>query len=165
MPNFVADIHTLICKNMKRFIAIMVIMCAIHTTMQAQDYSSAIGVRINNGMSGVSFKHKMNPTDAIEAVLSIPYDGGIGILGLYERHLPVIDEGFNFYYGAGANIGSYDFDNKTRFAMGIDGVVGLEYKINAVPLAFSLDYAPNLNLIGYQNLDLWNFALGIKITF
>ena len=53
----------------------------------------------------------------------------------------------------------------SKFAFGIDGVIGLEYKIPSIPLAFSLDYKPNLNLIEKTKFHALDFGLGVKVTF
>lgn len=77
---------------------------------------------------------------------------------------PVIGEGFEFYYGAGANLGSWDYDDG-EFTFGVNGIIGLEYKIRELPLAFSLDYKPNLNVIGKTGFHAADFGLGIRVAF
>ena len=78
--------------------------------------------------------------------------------------IPVIGEGFEFYYGAGANLGSWDYDDG-EFTFGVNGIIGLEYKIRELPLAFSLDYKPNLNVIGKTGFHAADFGLGIRVAF
>ena len=75
-----------------------------------------------------------------------------------------IGEGFEFYYGAGANLGSWDYDDG-EFTFGVNGIIGLEYKIRELPLAFSLDYKPNLNVIGKTGFHAADFGLGIRVAF
>ena len=75
-----------------------------------------------------------------------------------------IGEGFEFYYGAGANLGSWDYDDG-EFTFGVNGIIGLEYKIREFPLAFSLDYKPNLNVIGKTGFHAADFGLGIRVAF
>ena len=65
---------------------------------------------------------------------------------------------------AGVNIGSWDH-HEGKFTFGINGIVGLEYKVASIPLAFSLDYKPNLNVIGKTGFHAADFGLGIKVTF
>ena len=128
----------------------------------AQSYNWAVGARIGGEQSGISVKHFFNASDAIEGVVGFPYDGAVNFLAMYERHLPVIGEGFSFYYGGGAHIGAWDHD---EFAFGVDGVVGLEYKIKPIPLALSLDYKPSFNLVKHFHWHMVDFGLGIKFTF
>ena len=112
--------------------------------------------------SGITVRHNFDPSNSIEAI--IDFAQGFNLYALYERNIPVIQEGFNFYYGAGANIGAWGHRH-SEFAFGIDGVIGLEYKIPSIPLAFSLDYKPNLNLIEKTKFHALDFGLGVKVTF
>lgn len=135
------------------------------STVSAQDYNWAIGARLGGETSGLSVKYNLDGVNALEGVLSIPYRGGFNVLGMYERNIPVIAPGFNFYYGGGAHLGSWKRDHKSEFVLGVDGIVGLEYKISEVPLAISLDYKPALNIISHTRFYLGDVALGIKVTF
>ena len=49
--------------------------------------------------------------------------------------------------------------------MGVDGVAGLEYSFRKIPLAFSVDYKPSLDVVRDLKLRWDNFGLGIKIIF
>ena len=68
--------------------------------------------------------------------------------GLYEWTQPVINNDFNLYYGVGGHLGAA----ANKFAIGIDAIVGLEYKIPNAPIAFSLDYKPSVN---FMNLNAY----------
>lgn len=146
---------------MKKILALTALLCLAVTLVSAQNYNWAIGARLGTTMSGVSVKHNLNASNAIEGVLSVPYNNGFNVLGLYERHIPIISEGFNFYYGAGAHLGAYNHD----FMLGIDGVVGMEYKFNEVPLALSVDYKPAFNIFENTGFRMLDFSFGIKVTF
>ena len=84
---------------------------------------------------------------------------------LYERNIPVITSGFHFYYGGGVNLGGWEKHGDTKFTAGINGIVGLEYKIASIPLAFSVDYKPCLNFAGHTGFHAADFGLGIKVAF
>ena len=89
---------------------------------------------------------------------------------LYEWNLPVIGDGFLFYYGLGAHIGAAtmskeDSDNYGSMVVGAAGVVGLEYKLYSAPIAFSLDYRPFLNVLPQVRGFIGNVGLGIKVCF
>lgn len=142
----------------KRICMLLASLFVASGVAMAQDYNWAIGVR-GGDMSGISVKARLNKADAIEALLT--FNRGVNIFALYERNVPVICAGFNFYYGAGANLGSWH----NKFTAGIDGVVGLEYKIPTIPLAFSVDYKPCLNFVGHTGFRALDFGLGIKVTF
>ena len=147
---------------MRKFLLLIAMVFAINTGF-AQDYDWAVGVRAGGTNSGLTVKHKMNSSSAVEGVLSIPYDAGFIFTGLYEVYMPVIGDGFNLYYGGGAHVGV--LGNVDRFRLGIDGVVGLEYKIPEVPIAFSLEYKPALDIISHTQFHYTDFALGIKFAF
>ena len=148
---------------MKKILLLVAMVFAINTGF-AQDYNWAVGVRAAGYSSGLSVKHKMNASSAIEGILSIPYDNGFLITGLYEKYVPVISNGFNFYYGGGAHIGSLTHSDD-NFRLGIDGVVGLEYKIPEVPIAFSLDYKPAFDIITDAEFHFTDFGLSVKYVF
>ena len=74
---------------------------------------------------------------------------------------PVINNDFNLYYGVGGHLGAA----ANKFAIGIDAIVGLEYKIPNAPIAFSLDYKPSVNFMNLNAYGLFDLALGIKFTF
>lgn len=132
------------------------------TRLDAQDYNWGIGVRGGIVTSSVSVKYNFDPVSSFEGM--VDFAKGFNIIALYERNLPVIGEGFRFYYGFGANIGSWH-KYRDEFTLGIDGIVGLEYKIPSVPLAFSVDYKPFLNLVGHTKFHADDFGLTVKVAF
>lgn len=150
---------------MKKFLFLLVATIFTTSMVSAQNYNWAIGARLGGQTSGLSVKYNLDAANTIEGVIGIPYDGGFNLLGLYERNIPVITEGFNFYYGAGVHLGSWNRHHNSDFVFGIDGIVGLEYKIKSIPLALSVDYKPALNIIGHTGFYWGDVALGIKITF
>ena len=76
-----------------------------------------------------------------------------------------IDNGFNWYVGAGAGVGAYDAgDYDGTFGL-VAGDIGIEYNFD-IPLLISLDFRPE---IGFNNdfnddLDL-DFGLGLRYQF
>lgn len=112
-------------------------------------------------MGGATVKYSLDGVNAIEGMLSGLWDDGFIVTALYERHVPVITDGFHFYYGAGAHIGAWSHD----FSIGIDGIIGLEYKIRSIPLALSIDYKPIFNIAADTHFYFADIALGVKVTF
>lgn len=148
---------------MKKLVCLIAAAIMVFTAakVSAQSYNWAVGARVGTTMSGFSVKHNFNASNAIEGLLSAPYKNGFIVTALYERNIPVIDNGFNFYYGAGAHTGSYRHD----FVLGIDGIVGLEYKFPTVPLVLSIDYKPAFDIVENTHFRMGDFGLGIKIAF
>jgi hypothetical protein len=154
---------------MKRFFFIVMI-CLTGSSVYAQDYQTAVGIR-GPFVSGFTVKHFIQEDKALEGILSFG-QWGMNITGLYEIHARAFDvEGLNWYYGGGAHLGSTTdehpyFDEKGDFlVMGLDGIVGLEYNIQEIPINFSIDYKPQLNFIGDTGLTVYGGALSIRYTF
>lgn len=146
---------------MKKIIVLIAAALLTVTAVSAQNYKWAGGLRIGGDLVGMSVKHKFNSGSAVEGLFSYPWDNGFTFTGLYERHVPVISSGFSFYYGAGGHIGAWDHD----FAIGVDAIVGLEYKVPAAPIAFSVDYKPAFNIASHTHFYMADIAFGIKYTF
>ena len=143
---------------MKKLLMMAALMVAT-LTVSAQDYNWAVGLR-GGGFSGLTAKKNMDAT-AIEAGLSF-YGGGLAIDAVYEWQTPVFTDGMHLYYGAGAYTNIY----KGYFGLGVEGVVGLEYRLPInFPLAISLDYRPGLNILPDLHPNWGNCALGIKYCF
>lgn len=146
-------------------------------TEASGDYRTAIGIRAG-GTSGLTFKHFVSSNRALEAIVWAG-DNHFSLTGLYEAYVGAFGvEGLNWYYGGGAHlkyqsidIDWIDFDDdfydgEDRFALGVDGIVGIEYKIPPIPIAISLDLKPNLEVwtTGDVDIDL-DPGLGVKVAF
>lgn len=144
---------------MKKLLVMATLLVAT-LTVSAQEYNWAVGVRAG-GFSGLTVK-KNNDSNAFEFGASWGVGNYLNVDGLYLLQQPVIGEGFTLYYGGGAYVGLW----ASNFALGVEGAVGLEYKLSNIPLAFSLDYRPSINVIPvFPGLNLVNFGLGIKYCF
>jgi len=104
-------------------------------------------------------------------------DHGLVITGLYEFHQEAFGvHELKFYYGAGAHIGAigsgvyqrFNGDNqpynRSSILLGVDGVLGLEYRIPKSPIAISLDLNPRAELATGPFFDIAP-GLGLKYTF
>ena len=149
---------------MKRIIAAIALVFAIGATASAQDYNWGIGIRGGGVANGLTVKGFLDGANALEGMVS--FVDGVNIYALYERHVPVIQDGFRFYYGAGGNVGSWREDGDDKFTIGLDGIIGLEYQMPRAPIAFALDYKPNINITGASGFKGWyDVGLGIRVTF
>ena len=156
-----------------------ILICFLFTgTATAQalgtDYRTAIGLRAGE-TSGVSMKFNTKSNSSIELLAGF-WSKWLSLTGLYETKVPAFQiNGMNWYYGAGGHVafetntyykGGRNFTRGNDFALGIDGIVGLEYKINQIPFAISIDVKPFMEI--YQSGDLY-FAIdpgiGVKFTF
>ncbi len=160
--------------NMKR-VAIIIVITAISllslSASAQQTYKTGLGLR-GGYPSGITAKHFLNNTSAVEGVLSFGW-GGFGITGLYQLHNPIPDlPGFNWYYGGGAHLATakenegnpWTGNPEGKIFLGVDGVIGAEYVFNEAPISIGLDVLPILNIV--SELDIWfNAGLSIRYTF
>lgn len=155
---------------MKKFLLTTVLFCLISFSF-AQDYNTGIGLR--GGFSnGLTVKHFVSNKAALEGILSTRWHG-FEITGLYEIHNRAFNvDRLNWYFGAGAHVGFWD-GNRTKWADedrsytvgGLDGILGIEYNIKAIPLNISLDWKPQLNFIGYSGFWADGGAISIRYIF
>ncbi|MGZ3903504.1 MAG: hypothetical protein ACXVC6_07410 [Bacteroidia bacterium] len=146
----------------------------------ATDYRNAVGLRIGE-TSGLTFKHFFSNASALEGIVGAsPYS--FGITGLYEKYITSGVNGLYFYFGGGGHLNTgygrsvyyvYNGDNRYYYrrgypglGIGIDGIIGAEYKVPKIPFALSFDLKP---FIEFNNAPDMFFALdpglGIKFTF
>ena len=107
------------------------------------DYSTAVGVKFYPG--GITLKHFLNDKNAVEGIAYF-WNRGTRITGLYEIHNDVTSiGGLRWYVGPGAHVGFY---NKKYYGgstyVGVDGVLGLDYKFKDIPFNVSIDWQPSL---------------------
>jgi hypothetical protein len=48
--------------------------------------------------------------------------------------------------------------------VGVDGILGLDYKLKNAPLNFSLDWQPSFNFVGSSYFESGWAGLGIRYT-
>lgn len=139
-------------------------------------YNTAIGVRAI-GTSGITIKHFRSSNKALEGIIGFG-PGALSATLLFETYLNAFDEpGLNWYYGIGGHIATQSdwvyYDGIRRYnrssgdvGIGVDGIFGMEYKINEVPIAVSLDVKPFLEVTTGGNVYLAiDPGLGIKFAF
>lgn len=153
--------------------AFLSIFLLITSSGIAQNTGTSIGLRTGSP-TGISMKHFISDQDALEAVVAFRWRG-IQATGLFQRHAMAFDvEQLSWYYGFGAHIGFFDayknhpyFDDKdynnSYVIIGVDGLIGLEYDIREIPFTVSLDWKPEVNIIGYTGT--WIGAGGISVRY
>ncbi len=150
-------------------------------------YKTGIGLRGGSYTSGLTFKTFIKDDAAIEGILSVPYfRNSFLITVLYEKHATAFNtEGFKWFYGLGGHIGSYhyrhyysyyncnkkkcirinEYDNHNRFvSIGIDGILGLEYKIQEIPFTLGVDIKPYIDIVR-PGLGYFDSAFSVRYVF
>lgn len=164
-------------QGMKR-VGLVTILMACAMAVSGQDYTTSLGARVG-GTSGVSVKHFYSRNMAVEGILGF-FGNGTSITGLLEKHQQAFDtKGLQFYYGAGAHVAFYNgkyyyrngfwrdinYYDRREVAFGVNGVLGLEYTIDDLPIAFSVDFKPFVEVGpgGYVGFSP-DPSVGIKFT-
>ncbi len=114
----------------------------------------------------------MKSNAAVEGLGYISSDG-FRLTGLYEYHgnFNGVD-GLKWYIGGGGHLGVWSDNWRNRYpgrndglAIGVDGVLGVDYKIVGAPLNLSFDWQPSFNFIGYNYFEGGWGGIGIRYTF
>ncbi|MFN8289709.1 MAG: hypothetical protein U0U70_05615 [Chitinophagaceae bacterium] len=158
----------------KTLIAAVLIICAgMLTQVNAQDYKTALGVRLSSSNAiqnnSVSFKQFINSKTAVEALFT--FGDPLALGALLEFHKPLNASGLTYYYGAGGYIGFVKKLNTntnketTDPNFGAQGVIGLDYKFNNIPLNLSLDWKPELNIVNDINFEPAAVGFTARFTF
>ncbi len=138
------------------------------SSANAQSYENAIGVRIGS-YNGLNFKTFLNTNKALDLNLSVRSNDNFKqfiLTGLYEVHNPIGGApGLLWYYGGGASIGSYKAKHfEGDLFLSADGVLGLDYKFDGVPLNLAIDWRPRLELTPNTNFGTRDVGLAIRLT-
>lgn len=148
------------------FVICSITIAGANAQSMGRTYKTALGVKVWDG-AGISFKTFVAPNNALE-VIGYFYNKGTRLTGLYEIHGNVADApGLKWYIGPGAHIGFYDYEGYKgdRAVAGLDGVLGLDYKINRAPINISIDWQPSFEFAdGRGFVGSWG-GLGIRYTF
>ncbi len=131
---------------------------------KSSSYRTALGVKVWDG-AGISFKHFVSGNNALEFI-GYFWGQGSRITGLYEIHGPISGaRGLQWYIGPGAHIGFYNSKNGDGSFIGVDGVLGLDYKFSGAPINLSLDWQPSFEFGTSRGfVGSWG-GLGIRYTF
>lgn len=158
----------------KTLIAVLLIAgTALFSKANAQDYKTALGVRLSssNAMqnNSISFKQFITDKTAIEALFT--FGDPLALGALLEFHKPVNASGLTYFYGGGAYISFVKKLNTTTNKettdpnFGAQGIIGLDYKFNNIPLNLSLDWKPELNIVNDINFEPAAVGFTARFTF
>lgn len=166
---------------MKRLLTVCLVAAGMitATSATAQDeslnpgYRTALGVRLSssNAMqnNSVSLKQFITPRVAIEGLFT--FGDPLALGALVEFHKPLSASGLNYFYGAGGYVGFVKEVNTntqktvTNTNFGAQGVIGLDYKFNNIPLNLSLDWKPELNIVNDINFEPAAIGFTARFTF
>lgn len=160
-------------KNLSVVLALVLVVgagSAAKAQSMGSEYKTALGVKFYPG--AITLKHFYQDNKAVEGLLSF-WRYGARITVLHEWHGDINNaRGLKWYAGGGAHLGFWNSDWKDRYPgrdhgvqLGIDGVVGLDYKFTDAPINLSLDWQPSFNIAGYSYFEGSWVGLAIRYTF
>jgi hypothetical protein len=135
--------------------ALLTVFILLSIGLKAQNYKTGIGIRFGGLTNGLSIKHFTSSTVALEGLLSTA-NNGFFFTGLYEKHATVgNDAALKLVYGIGGHLGFFReggyyfykkrvyYNNAVRVGIvGLDAIVGLEYKFRNAPISVGIDVKP-----------------------
>lgn len=126
---------------MKNIYLVLIVFLGGVVTSQAQNYDSAVGLRLGNPNS-ITYKKFVSESNAIELYGGIrSYSGStlLNINGAYQIYTAIESvDNLQWYYGAGAGVAL----GNGFTSVSLSGYIGLDYKFEDIPLAISIDYVP-----------------------
>ena len=160
---------------MKKILFALLFIAALGLSSQlsAQGYKTALGVRLSssNAMqnNSISIKQFISEKMAIEGLFT--FGDPLALGALVEFYKPLAPAGLTYFYGAGGYISFVKKVNvntsksSTDPNFGAQGIVGLDYKFNNIPLNISLDWKPELNIVSDINFEPAAIGFSARFTF
>lgn len=143
--------------------------CQTNTEQYISPYKKAIGFKLNPG--AISYRSFYTRNKAVEVIGFISLDG-FQLTLLNEKYTPFANtENLTWYIGYGGHFNlwseNYKLNNPSKsagVAVGIDGMLGLDYKLKNTPINLSVDIQPAFNFVGASYFDLGWGGIGIRYT-
>ena len=169
-------------KSTTLLLALALVLCSYFTTT-AQEGQQEIGLRIGQS-PGFMYKKYVNDESAFVGLLTFRAKG-VQATVMGEFHYPMFsryNDNFTWYWGIGTHLGFrqseecrniYDEDGdiefidcnykKTRLDFGVDASIGMNYRIDQIPLMIGLEYKPYINILekGAVTGHFGDFALTV----
>ena len=151
-----------------------------------QDKKHAIAARLGLS-SGISYQLMVDEFRGYKGFVSFR-DGGVQFTALIESYRPLylnFTDKMYFYSGMGAHIGftrwqsgNWLWSDQFRYysqanyfsiapVIGLDAIIGMEFRLDRAPLTFSLDAKPFFELFGQNmfRLSVFDVGLSVKVHF
>jgi hypothetical protein len=155
-------------------------------TLHAQEYKNSAGLRFGK-TEGLTYKRFITPNAALETMLGFGgYDDGMQVYANYHWYKPIpahITQNLHYYYGVGGHMGYirptrtvdyYEGDvivsetqQHTDYVIGVDGIIGVEYRIFTVPMTVGMELKPFFEYyaLQYTRVRFWDFGFTVKYIF
>ncbi len=158
-------------KKIEKFILLSIFVFSFES-LSAQNYQNAIGLR-GGWYNGITFRHMLSESKGVEVLFASRWRG-FNLAGIYEIQKPLKEEGFDWYYGIGAHVGAFNryyyydhnnphyLDNGRIVALGLDGILGMEYTFKELPLNLGIDIHPLIELADGGFWPWYDAALSVR---
>lgn len=152
---------------MKKLLVVVMILVLSVSFAFAWD----LGLRggINPAVSGRFLNEDAKGIELLGSLVSNVNSVGFLATGLYEIHKPVGEvENLTWFFGGGAHVGLGLTVVGSPFALGLDGIVGIEYSFESLiklPLSLSFDYKPGFDILGGWTNAWFDTAFTLRYSF
>ena len=169
---------------MRSIIISTVLLLLMASGIRGQENRNAISARLGLS-SGFAYQLMVDDFRGYKGLMSFR-EGGIQITALIESYRPLylkFTDKMYYYTGMGAHIGYTRFPKKHGFyinpfyyygngghfapVIGMDAIIGMEFRLDRIPLTFSLDVKPFFELFGQSifRLSLFDIGFSVKVHF
>ena len=138
-----------------RFILSFLFVASV-LSCSGQKYITATGARIGSNHLGLSLQQRVLKQTTIESIITMN-SSEARLTALLEQHQKILGRRLNIYLGVGAHVGA---KNKIGTLYGVDGILGLEYKMMLSRLNLSFDFQPAYHI---NSEDGFNIRSGITL--
>ena len=160
---------------------IIIFLLALSGTAFSQYYAKEVGLR-GGYTSGITFRVNLEEDLSYEAQLGYRDNGAIfSFIRQKHREMGMDQVGnWEFIYGFGAHAGFYFTDTyrilfrEVYFGreiftpvIGMNGYVGIDYKLEELPMSFGVSFQPYMEISLKQifGLNLWDFGFSVRYRF
>ena len=165
---------------MRKFYTIIFLLC-LSPAAFSQFYNKEVGIR-GGYSSGITFRVNLEENLSYEAQLSYRDNGAIFTM-FRQQHIEMgMDRlgNWEFIYGLGIHTGFYYTDYYKIFyrkvyygteyftpVLGMDGYVGIDYKLVNIPMSFGFSFQPFMEISLKQvfGINLWDFGFHARYMF
>lgn len=154
---------------MHKFWFVLLFALSVTLAHAQAPYNRALGLKFPGGFS-LTYKKFVTDTRNLEGQVTI-WHKGFRAAGLYEFNFYTFDKvpDLSWFVGPGAHLGFWKNEFKNNYNssvdLGIDGIIGLDYKIKNAPVDVSVDWQPAVTLIGSAGFTPAFGGFAIRYTF
>ncbi len=162
-----------------RYFVLLSMFVFLLNMSSAQGYNQAAGIRVSWHSPGIEYRYYTGDSNAFKSLVSFR-DRGITLHGFaefFKYDLFPFSHQLLFYYGFGAHVGfeSWDeeyyredvlrYDTKSAVLAGLDGLAGLEFVFEKIPVSAGIEIKPYFDVFGRDGFDIKVFDLALTVKY